>query len=291
MTELAALIDRHCLKPICETPIRGLTLARTDASTKIQMAVPPPLFCVVATGRKRIRLGDEEFFYDPETYLVTSADLPVAGDVIDGPVLGVSLEIDLGILAELAVASKPSVAEVPVSRALAVSRLESDLLDSVIRLLRLLNQPEHISTLAPLALRELHYRLLLGAKGDMLRQLAAPSSQLSYIRRAIDFIRSRFDRPIRVEELADLAEMSAPSFHRHFRSVTGMSPIQYLKKIRLQEARRRLLAESATAASVAMEVGYESPSQFSREYRRMFGAPPAQEIRAIRQALAVVGEP
>jgi len=155
----------------------------------------------------------------------------------------------------------------------------------VLRLLRLLDQPQHVATLAPLVEREILYRLLLGSRGDMLRQLALPTSQLSQINRTIGFIRRRFDQPIRVAELADLASMSSPSFHRHFRAVTGMSPLQFQKRIRLQEARRRLLSEDVAAANVGMEVGYESPSQFSREYRRLFGAPPVRDASLARQGV------
>jgi len=281
MTDLAALIDRHCANPLTVTPIPGLTLARTF-STEIANITAPPLFCLIAYGRKRLTLGDRTFIYDPETYLVTSADLPVSGQVLTTPTLALSLELDAAILAEMILELKPPSEELVAPKAVAVERLDADLLDSVMRLLRLLDQPQHIPTLGPLALRELMYRLLLGPKGEMLRQLALPDSQLSYIRRAIDFIRRNFDQPIRVEQLAELADMSAPSFHRHFRAVTGLSPIQYQKQIRLQAARRLLLTESHTAAHVALEVGYESPSQFSREYRRMFGAPPREETRTLR---------
>lgn len=284
MSELAALIDRHCHFPISQTPIPGLLLTRSDVPTRMEMAVPPPLFCVIASGRKRVMLGNDEFTYDAETYLITSADLPISGQVLEAPMLGLNLELDAGLLAELIVEMRPGERS---PKAMAVSVLDGDLRDSVTRLLRLLDTPGHIGALSPLILREIYFRLLLGPKREMLRQLALPTSQLSQINRAIGYLRRCFDQPILVEELAELAGMSVPSFHRHFRATTGMSPIQFQKRLRLQTARRRLLSENQGAASVALEVGYESASQFSREYRRMFGAPPAQDTRRARELASI----
>jgi AraC-like DNA-binding protein len=199
--------------------------------------------------------------------------------VIEAPNFGLTLALDRAILAELLFNLPASPHAHSASMALAVTPLEEDgLLDPVLRLLRLLDEPAHIPALAPLIEREILYRLLLGSRGQMVRQLATPSSQLSHISRAIDLIRQRFDQSIRVEELSRIAGMSVPSFHRHFREVTTMSPLQFQKQIRLQEARRKLLSSKAGAASVGFDVGYESPSQFSREYRRMFGAPPGRDM-------------
>jgi len=169
---------------------------------------------------------------------------------------------------------------------MAVNPLDDDLLDPLLRLLRLLDRPRDIPVLAPLIEREILYRLLCGPRGEMLRQLALPSSQLSQISRAINLIRERYDKSIRVDQLARTASMSATSFHRHFRAVTAMSPLQFQKRIRLQEARRRLLSQEVDAARVSFDVGYESASQFSREYRRMFGAPPGRDAAQARRALA-----
>lgn len=288
MQELSTLIDRHCPLENTETAIPRLTLRRSDCTTDPTWNTAPPMFCVVAQGRKRIFLGEEEFFYDPKTYLVTTADLPCHGHIMEAPYLGLTMELSQPLLADLVLEMERTPTELAASRAMAVDALEGDLLDSLLRLLRLLDQPRHIKTLAPLIEREIHYRLLLGSRGEMLRQLAMPTSQFSHINRTITFIQQRYQKPIRIEQLAEIASMSAPSFHRHFRSVTGMSPIQFQKRIRLQEARRRLLAENEGAASVAFEVGYESPSQFSREYRRMFGAPPSVETAPMRTAAAGV---
>lgn len=266
-----------------------LALARSGETDKITMETPPPLFCVMAQGRKRISLGSDEFFYDPSTYLITSADLPVTAQVVEAPYLGLSLALDPGILADILADMAPLSGDRAASKAMAVSVLEGELLEALLRLLRLLDEPQHVAMLAPLIEREILYRLLLGPKSEMLRQLALPTSQLSQINRTISFIRQRYDQPIRVEELSQLASMSPPSFHRHFRVVTGMSPLQFQKRIRLQEARRRLLSENEGAASVAFDVGYESPSQFSREYRRLFGAPPARDATLARRELAASG--
>jgi len=171
------------------------------------------------------------------------------------------------------------------SKTITVTKMEGELLDPVVRLLRLLDHPRHIPVLAPLIEREILYHLLLGPNGGMLRELAVPASQLSQIRRAISLIQTRYNEPLRIEELARHAGMSAPSFHRHFRAITRLSPLQYQKRIRLQAARTKLLAQNSDAASVAFDVGYESPSQFSREYRRLFGAPPSLDTTRVRRAL------
>ena len=285
MNELCALITRHCHREMTATPVPRLTLSRASAETELAAVMYHPLLCVVARGRKRIYLGAEEFFYDPNSYLIASLDLPVSGQVIEAPCLGLMLAIDPATLAAL-VLEMPSAADGRVpAKALAVHPLEADLLDPLLRLLRLLDRPDDIPVLAPLIEREILYRLLRGPRGEMLRQMALPSSQLSQVGRAIELIRRRYEQTIRVGDLARAAGMSATSFHRHFRAVTAMSPLQFQKRIRLQEARRRLLAQKANAARVGFDVGYESASQFSREYRRLFGAPPGRDMAKARLVL------
>lgn len=286
MSELCALITRHCHRDLTPTAVPRLTLSRSSATTELSPAMYYPLLCVVARGRKRIYLGHEEFRYDPNSYLVASLDLPVSGQVIEAPCLGVTLALDPATLAALLLEMPPAGGERAAPKAMAVNPLEADLLDPLLRLLRLLDRPEEIPVLAPLIEREILYRLLRGPRGAMLRQLALPASQLSQISRAINVLRSRYEQTIRVEELARFAGMSAPSFHRHFRAVTAMSPLQFQKRIRLQEARRLLLSRNADAASVGFDVGYQSASQFSREYRRLFGAPPGRDAARVRRALA-----
>jgi AraC-like DNA-binding protein len=279
MNELTALLDRHCRHNLTTTLIPRLTLSRSDMVTELSSAFYHPLLCVIAEGRKRVFLGNEVLYYNPDTYLVASTDLPVSGQVIEAPFFALTLAFDRAILADILFNLSTNTHVDSPAMALAVTPLGEDgLLDPILRLLRLLDEPAHIPALAPLIEREIFYRLLLGSRGEMVRQFAIPSSQLSHISRAIDLIRQRFDQSIRVEELSRVAGMSSPSFHRHFREVTTMSPLQFQKQIRLQEARRRLLSNKADVATVGFEVGYESPSQFSREYRRMFGVPPGRDM-------------
>ncbi len=245
-----------------------------------------PLLCVVAQGRKRIFLGEQEFHYDPNSYLIASLDLPVSGQVIEAPCLGATLALDQATLAALLMEMPPARGERASAQALAVDPLEDDLLDPLLRLLRLLDRPADIPVLAPLIEREILYRLLCGPRGGTLRQLALPSSQLSQISRAIHVLRQRYDQKIPVDELARTARMSVTSFHRHFRAVTAMSPLQFQKRIRLQEARRMLFSRDIDAARVSFDVGYESASQFSREYRRLFGTPPVRDAARARGVLS-----
>ena len=290
MSELRELLARHCHAELTPTIVPGLTLTRSAVPTEPSSAIYYPLLCVIAQGRKRVFLGDEAFRYDPASYLVASADLPVSGQVIEAPYLGLTLALDPGRLAALMLDLPPAAAAAggsgpSVTRAMAVNALGDDLLDPLVRLLRLLDQPGDVGVLAPLVEREILYRLLLGPRGAMLRQLALPASRLSQVRRSIELIRRRYDGPLRVTELAREAGMSAPSFHRHFRAVTNLSPLQFQKSVRLQEARRRLLSGDTDAARVGFDVGYESASQFSREYRRQFGAPPGRDTARVRRAL------
>ena len=281
MSELRDLLARHCHREITPTAIPRLTLSRADAATPLTAVIYHPLFCVVAQGRKRVFLGDQEFYYDPATYLIASMDLPVTGQVIEGPCLGCTLALDPATLTALMLDLPPTAAgSHTATTALEVNALGSDLLDPLLRLLRLLDQPRDIPVLAPLIEREILYRLLCGPRGGTLRQLARPDSRLSQISRAIEAIRCRYDQPLRIGELARLTHMSATSFHRHFRAVTAMSPLQFQKQIRLQEARRMLRSQNVDAARVGFDVGYESASQFSREYRRLFGAPPRRDAAA-----------
>jgi AraC-like DNA-binding protein len=221
--------------------------------------------------------------------MLLSADLPVTGQVIEAtpraPYLAVSLLLDPAAIADLVIGTAPP-PSMTSAAGLGIGRLTADLQDPLLRLLRLLDAPGDIRVLAPLAERELLYRLLQGPHGALLRQLAIPDSRLSQVRRAIEWIRADVARTLRVETLAAHVGMSAASFHRHFKAVTGLSPLQYQKQIRLQEARRRLLAEPGDVTAVALGVGYESTSQFTREYGRLFGLPPAKDAARLRLAAA-----
>lgn len=287
MSELRALLARHCREAVTATPIPRLTLMRSNTTTQRTPALSHPQLCLIAAGRKRVYLGAQSFYYDASTYLVTSVDLPVSGQVVQAPYLGLSLAIDRATVAELVSAVPDSGEEFRPVQALTVTSLNPKLHDAMVRLVGLLEVPGDIPALAPLFEREILYHLLHGPHGEMLRQLAAPAGQLSQIRRAIAWLHRHYDRPMQVAELARIAGMSAPTFHRHFRAVANMSPLQFHKRIRLQEARRRLLEGNPGAANVAFDLGYESASQFSREYRRMFGAPPARDAMDARRAPAV----
>src|ERR1700730_6029510 len=199
MSELCALITRHCHRDITPTAVPRLTLSRSSVTTELSPVMYYPLLCVVARGRKRIYLGHEEFRYDPNSYLVASIDLPVSGQVIEAPCLGVTLALDPATLAALLLQMPPSSGERAASKAMAVNPLDDDLLDPLLRLLRLLDRPRDIPVLAPLIEREILYRLLCGPRGEMLRQLALPSSQLSQISRAINLIRERYDQASRLD--------------------------------------------------------------------------------------------
>ena len=291
MNELRALIERHCVDTRFATPIPRVTLLRSCTQTGPARVLYEPLFCVVAQGRKQVMVGDKVLVYDTAKYLVVSVDLPASGAIMDAsatePYLAFSLSLDRTALASMLL----ELAEIeedgsPVA-GMAVSPVEAELLDPVVRILRLLDRPRDIEILAPLAEREILYRLLHGAQGRMLRQIALADSRLSCISRAIDWIKHNYRDAMRIEALAEIAGMSGSSFHRHFKAVTSMSPLQFQKQIRLQEARRLLLIQRADAGSIGFAVGYESQSQFSREYSRLFGEPPARDAARLRDLSAL----
>jgi AraC-like DNA-binding protein len=228
-------------------------------------------------------IGDRLLRYDPACNFIASLELPVSGRVVEAspakPYIGVALTIERAILADL-LATMPASPEGQTS-GFAVTPVTPDLLDAWAQLLTLLDTPEDIAVLAPLREREILYRLLQGPQGGLLRQIARSDSRLSRVRRAIHWIQAHFDQAMRIEGLAEIAGMSIPSFHRHFKAATAMSPLQYQKTLRLHAARRMLVA-SNDASRAAYSVGYESASQFSREYARMFGAPPSRDAERLR---------
>jgi len=251
----------------------------------------------VAQGRKQVMLGREIYRYGPFEYLAVSVDLPTIGTVTeaaaDRPYLCLKIDIDLKQLSELVLSTERAFSE--SAQGLFVGRLDEQTKESVLRLARLLDAPDDIPVLAPMMMREVCYRVLRSSYGNAVAQIVLKGSNLQRIASAIRRIRSDLSRPIKVKELAEIAGMSLSSFHAHFKSVTAMSPLQFQKHLRLMEARRIMLSAGADAANAAYRVGYESPSQFSREYARMFGNPPARDISLLRQqepppsALAGVG--
>jgi AraC-like DNA-binding protein len=274
---------------VLETPIPGLSLRRYTATTEPASYLHKPSICLVAQGAKRVLLGNEEYVYDDNHYLITSVGLPVVAHVTEAspekPFLGLILRLDLNELARLIVDSNlPVSRSQQAGRGMAVNRLDVPLLNAFERLIDLLGEPDNIPMLSPLVQREILYRLLVGAQGARLRQIATAGTHSHQIARTMDWIRENFDKQLKIEEVAGTAGMSTSTFHQHFRSMTSMSPLQYQKWIRLHEARRLMLTEHRDAMTAAFQVGYESPSQFSREYSRLFGAPPLRDIKRLHQA-------
>ncbi len=274
-----------------ETSIQGLNLHRWEMPTEPVSYMLPPSICLIGQGRKRLFLGEETYVYDTHRFLITSVELPVVTQVIeaspDRPYLGLTMELDLRMIAQLMVSSNiPGARPSKDSLGIAVSKLTTPLLDAFNRLIDLLDHPDDIPTLAPLIQQEIFYRLLVGEQGPRLRQITAVGNHGYQIARAIDWLKENFSQPIKVEDLARKAGLSLSAFHNHFRSTTAMSPLQYQKRMRLNEARRLMLTEHIDASKAAFEVGYESPSQFSREYSRMFGAPPMRDIKSLLQDAA-----
>ena len=244
----------------------------------------PPSICLIGQGRKRLFLGEESYVYDAHRFLITSVDLPVVTQVIeassDRPYLGLTLELDLRVMAQLMLGrDMPSARPSRERLGIAVSEVSPPLLDAFNRLIDLLENPEDISALAPLVKQEIFYRLLTGEQGPLLRQITTVGNHGYQISRAIDWLKENFSKPVKMQELASKAGLSLSAFHNHFRSMTAMSPLQYQKRMRLNEARRLMLTEHIDASRAAFRVGYESPSQFSREYSRQFGAPPMRDIK------------
>ena len=274
-SDLSGLVERHCGSGFTQTAIPQLVLSRTGVTTEQTARISFPLLCLIASGRKRVLYRGEAYDFDADSYLVVGTNMPMVGQIVEAPCPAVSLSLDLNDLVALAL-DMPSTKRKPHGLSLvSVNRLDDDLRDAIVRLLRLLDRPEWIPVMSPLVRREILF-LLMQQPGSMLAALASPENRLSQISRAINTIRQRYAQTLHIEELAAIAGMSAPSLHRHFKAITSLSPLQFQKQLRLQEAHRMLSTRQADAASVAFDVGYQSPSQFSREYRRLFGTAPSQ---------------
>lgn len=287
LSEMVELITRSAtVDGVHSTPVRHLFLIRAEQPHQPMPTVYGPSLCVIAQGRKRVLLGAEEYIYHPLRYLVASVDLPVVGEVIaasaEQPYLCVMLELDLKEAASMLLESELQPNHSAPARGMYTSVATVDFLDALLRLVRLLRTPEDIPMLAPLAEREILYRLLKSPEGWRLRQIVSGHGQARRIAKAIEWLRAHFREPLRIETLAAAANMSPSAFHAHFRNITAMSPLQFQKQLRLREARRLLLVDGMDAATAGHSVGYESPSQFSREYRRLFGAPPARDVHRLR---------
>jgi AraC-like DNA-binding protein len=287
LVDLAGAIGRQAgADGVYETAVPALRLSRFSAPSDLAALVYEPCLCVVAQGAKEVILEGETYRLDPARSLLVSVDLPVSARVVEAspgrPYLAVRLSLDTAVVGEFLADGTAAPPPGPPARAIAVTPVEPPLLDAVGRLVALLDTPQDVVPLAPLVLREITYRLLTGPQGARLRQMAAAGAPAHRIARAIRWLKDHFAEPLRVEALAKHVGMSPSAFHLRFKSVTALSPLQYQKRLRLQEARRLMLGEGLDAAQAAFRVGYESPSQFGREYRRLFGAPPRRDVAALK---------
>ncbi len=270
-------------------PFKGLHLNRASHSAGLVHSVTHPAFCVIAQGSKEIQIGAERYRYDPHRYLITTLGLPAMSHLVEAtaekPYLSLRLDLDTTLVASVMLEAgmpAPRDTGAPV-RAINVSWLDVALMDAAVRLVRLLeSSPDEARVLLPLVSREIVFRLLAGEQGARLRQIAVLGGHTERIARAIQRLRTDFDQPLRVDTLAREVGMSPSGFHEHFKSVTAMSPLQFQKHLRLQEARRLMLGEDLDASSAAFRVGYEDTSHFSREYKRQFGAPPIRDVARLR---------
>lgn len=268
----------------------GFRLSRASSATEAVQAVYEPSFCFVAQGSKKALLGGEIFRYDRRHYLIFTVDLPVTFQVEEAseekPYFGFRLGLDPALVASVLMESDIQIKKRDASaKAINVSTVDADLLDAVVRLVRLVEKPAERKVLAPLIIREIVYRLLIGGQGARLSHILAAGGDTRRISKAIGHLREHFDEQLKMEEIARELGMSVSGFHHHFKSVTSMSPLQFQKHLRLQEARRLMLGEEMDAASAGFRVGYQDPSHFSREYKRHFGAPPQGDISSLRSRL------
>ena len=290
--ELAQLVTRHTDgkgNGVHSTAIAQLEFMRESTAPTALRAVYEPTLCIIVQGKKETLLGKETYHYGAAQYLVVTVDLPLSGNIVeatpDKPYLCFKLSLDATGLWDIIdqLQRSPDKKESSV-RGLFVSDANAPLIECATRLTRLLDTPEDIPFLAPMMIRELYYRLLMGDQNEAVWQIATSGSHMQRIAEVIKLLKAEFTKSLSMDDLAKQASMSSATFHRHFKAVTSMSPLQYQKQLRLLEARRLMLAENADATHAAYQVGYESPSQFSREYSRMFGAPPMKDIEHLRIA-------
>ena len=286
--ELAERLARAVPADGTVEPLKGLRLNRASAPNEPLHMVYDPVFCVVAQGSKEVFAGDERYVYDASRYLLVTAELPVVGRILEAsparPYLSLRLALDPTLVGEVMVeAGQPAPPNRAAVRAINVGALEADLLDAVVRLVRLVDRPAEAGFLAPMITREIIYRLWLGDQRDRLRYVAAHGGYTPSIARAIQRLHQDFDQTLRVETIARELGMSVSGFHHHFKAVTAMSPLQFQKRLRLQEARRLMLGEGLDAASAAFRVGYQDAAYFNREYKSLFGRPPMRDVGRLRE--------
>ncbi len=286
--QLAQLIFKHTQnKNFAELSIPGVRLSHWQHATPPASYTHKAAICLIAQGKKRVLLGEESYVYDASHFLVSSVDLPIVANIIEAspnrPYLGIIMEMDLREISQLIAEGELGFeTSKKAQRGMAVGELTEPLLNAFIRLLSLQDEPDSIQILAPVIKREIFYRLLKTQQGVLLNQIVTSGSHSHQIANAIDWLKKNFAKPLSVGELARNCGMSKSAFYTHFRAMTSMTPLQFQKTLRLSEARRLMLTENLDATAATFKVGYESPSQFSREYRRQFGAPPAKDIKALR---------
>lgn len=287
LAERIASITRH---DEAVEAMDGLHLFRLTEPRGPIHGVTDPSFCVIAQGGKEILQGGQRYRYDPYHYLLTTVDLPRVSHVLeatpDQPYLSLRLDLSPALVSSVMMESTGMLTPRPAdARAINVSTLDVELLDAVVRLVRLVDCPSEAQALMPLIKREIVYRLLMGEQGARLRHLTVQGGNTTHIAKAVERLRREFDQPLRIEHLANDLGMSVSGFHHHFKAVTALSPLQFQKQIRLQEARRLMLGEELDAASAAIRVGYQDASHFSREYKSLFGSPPIRDIQQLRETV------
>jgi len=290
--ELVERVERILPEDGVQEVFPGFFLGRLSKPTESVQSIYQPALCFIIQGGKRALLGEEVFRYDPGHYLIFTVDLPVVFHVDEAskehPYFGMRLNLDPTLVSSVMMESGIEIKKIDADvKAIDVKAIDADLLNAVVRMVRLLDTPDELNVLAPLIMREIVYRLLTGGQGARLGHLMASGGDTIRISEAIGHLREHFDKPLQIEEIAREIGMSVSGFHHHFKSVTAMTPLQFQKQLRLQEARRLMLAENLDAASAGFRVGYEDPSYFNREYKKHFGAPPHQDIDKLRGNLLV----
>lgn len=289
--ELAEMLGKRSHLEGANPITDGLQFFKASGPTQPLHGLYSPSICIIAQGAKEVAMGDERFRYDPANYLLCSLDVPVVSQVVEAtqkkPFLGMKLDLDPTLIASVSVEAglSPGRAETSV-KSMDVSKMTGDLFDAVVRLIRLLDTPADYRVVSPLVTRELIYRLLKSEQGPRLRQMATFGGSTHRITQAVHTLRTRFNEALSIEELASDLGMSVSSFHQHFKTATSMSPLQFQKLLRLQEARRLLLTEDLDASTAASRVGYDDASQFTREYKRLFGDPPMRDVGRFKQVSA-----
>lgn len=288
--ELAERIAQAVPRDGTADPQPGLNLGRFARPTDLHHGFFEPCFCVIAQGAKTLTLGGQTFRYDPAHYMIATVGVPMTAQVVeasaDRPYLSLRLELDPAVVASVMVDSdfaEPRSRDGSGVRAVDVSALDPDLLDATLRLVRLIDRPGEYRALAPLVVREIVYRLLTGPQAGRMRHLATGGGHGHRVARAVAKLRKNFDKPLRIERVAREVGMSASRFHAHFKAVTAMSPLQFQKELRLQEARRLMLSENLDAGEAGYRVGYDDPAYFSRDYKRHFGEPPMRDVERLRE--------